>query len=554
MRSLPYEGADGGGSEAAALSAEQLRTRFPDEGERVEFKQGVSADRIAEAVTAFSNTAGGTVLVGVGPDGRVIGTNTDGEARSRLHRIVSMVSQPGRYLLTSLLVGASAVLAIDVEPRRQGFAQTRDGRVLVRRGAMNVALLGEELAEFVSRHALHRFERTPLPRPLADADPGLLAEVCRAFGWSSDVEVRLGEIGLAATEDGQLNLTVAGALYLIADPGVELGKAYIEVFRYRDDGATEDKRRRIEGPLHHQVAEATAHVLDEIGRDVVVLGLHRYELDRLPREVLRETVANAVAHRVYEDNRRAVRIEVRPNRVVVTSPGPLPEPVRVETMRDQSAARNIAIISVLRRFRLAEDAGRGVDLIQDQMAAELLDEPQFSADEASVTVTLPLTSAVTATERAWVREVESRGELRHRDRVVLVHAARGAKLTNTSVRQLLGIDSTHARAALQRLRDAGFLDQQGQRSGARYVLSRDITPPAGLRLERTDARRVVLGLAAEGPLTNQQVRQRLALDRVEALRLLRELVASGDLDQVGSRRGTRYVLRGKRPTNRNRSR
>jgi len=223
-------------------------------------------------------------------------------------------------------------------------------------------------------------------------------------------------------------------------------------------------------------------------------------------------------------------------------------------MRDQSAARNIAIISVLRRFRLAEDAGRGVDLIQDQMAAELLDEPQFSADEASVTVTLPLTSAVTATERAWVREVESRGELRHRDRVVLVHAARGAKLTNTSVRQLLGIDSTHARAALQRLRDAGFLDQQGQRSGARYVLSRDITPPAGLRLERTDARRVVLGLAAEGPLTNQQVRQRLALDRVEALRLLRELVASGDLDQVGSRRGTRYVLRGKRPTNRNRSR
>jgi predicted HTH transcriptional regulator len=64
-------------------------------------------------------------------------------------------------------------------------------------------------------------------------------------------------------------LTVAGALYLLREPECELGRSYIEVFRYRDDAAmTEDKRYRITGPLPHQVTEATARVTEEIGTDV----------------------------------------------------------------------------------------------------------------------------------------------------------------------------------------------------------------------------------------------------------------------------------------------
>jgi len=283
-------------------------------------------------------------------------------------------------------------------------------------------------------------------------------------------------------------------------------------------------------------------VTEEIGTDVVVLGLRRYELDRLPLRVLREAIANAVAHRVYEDNRRSVRVEIRPMRVRITSPGPLPEPVTVDNMREQNAARNLAVISTLRRFRLAEDAGRGVDLMQDAMAEHLLDAPRFSADEATVTVDLPLTSTVSPAERAWVAEVESRGELRPNDRVLVVHAARGRTLTNTSARELLGVDSTHARAALRRLCDAGLLQREGVRAGARYVLAADIAPPPGLRLSRTDLHELVLGLAQSSPVTNQLVRERLSVDRVEALCVLSELVEAGKLVRLGERRGVRYEL------------
>jgi ATP-dependent DNA helicase RecG len=522
-----------------SMSSTAFRRRYPAESQTVEFKQGVSETKIAEAVTAFSNTDGGVVLIGVAPTGDPRGTSVDGEALARLHRVVANVHRPGRYEIAALNITGVPLLALTVSRREGGYAQTTDGRVLVRRGAMNVALVGEQLDEFVTARALRRFETTAVELPDVAADADLLNELSQAYRWTGRPVERLIDYGFACAVGGRTCLTVAGALYLLPDPGSVLGKPYIEVFRYRDNDI-EDKRYAVTGPLHHQVAEATARVLDEIGHDVVVLGVRRYELNRIPPEVLREAIANAVAHRVYEDNHRSVRIEIRSSRLTITSPGPLPEPVTVETMREQNAARNVRVIDALRRFRLAEDAGRGVDLIQDVMAEQLLDQPRFEADQRSVTVTLPLTSTVTASERAWVSEVETRGDLHPRDRILVVHAARGIALTNSYVRDLLGIDSTHARAALQRLRDAGLLRQTGHRAGARYLLGEDLHPPTGLRLTDRDLHRTILAMAAEQPITNQLVRERLALDRTEALRALKQLVADGRLVQAGQRRGTTY--------------
>ncbi|MBX6370583.1 MAG: hypothetical protein IRZ04_21655 [Rhodospirillales bacterium] len=232
-----------------------------------------------------------------------------------------------------------------------------------------------------------------------------------------------------------------------------------------------------------------------------------------------------------------------PHLVRVVSPGGLPEPVTVENIRETQAARNYRVISVLRRLGLAEDAGRGVDVMVDSMLEEMLEPPVFEDSGHSVTVTLPIRSAVTPSERAWVREVERRGLIEPQDRILLVHAARGERLTNARVRELVGVDADEARRALQRLRDADFLVQHGSRGGAAYTLNESLAPAAGLRLTRQALKELILELAAdvESPLTNARVRERTGLDRAEALRLLDELVGEGLLVRVGARRGTRYV-------------
>ena len=66
--------------------------------------------------------------------------------------------------------------------------------------------------------------------------------------------------------------------------------------------------------------------------------------------------------------------------------------------------------------------------------------------------------------------------------------------------------------------------------------------PPGVRLTRGNIRELVLDMARTTPITNTLVRERLSIDRLDALRVLNELVESGELERIGERRGTRYVL------------
>lgn len=396
----------------------------------------------------------------------------------------------------------------------------------------------------MQERAASSFEGVALDVALADTPERLRARLAGRLGVKSleTLGERLIERGLAERSEGETVLTVAGALYLLEHPERRLGKSYVEILRFPAGARDADRRVEITGPLDEQVAAATQFVQEELGVDQVVLGLRRHELPRLPERVVREAIANAGAHRSYEQKGTPVRVELHPDRVVVVSPGGLVAPVTLTTMRDQHAARNNTVIKVLRAFHLAEDQGKGVDLIEDLMRDELLAKPVFEATESSVAVTLPVLSGTSPQERAWVREVETRGAIEDRDRVLLVHARRGELLTNQRARELLNAGRDVAMLALKRLTDAGLLERFGERGGTRYRLSSDLAPPAGLRLTRGELCDLIVRLAADVPVTNQRVRDATGLDRQDVLSLLDELVATGRLERVGQKRGTRYVL------------
>jgi ATP-dependent DNA helicase RecG len=290
---------------------------------------------------------------------------------------------------------------------------------------------------------------------------------------------------------------VAGALYLLPDPSPTLGKTFVEVLRFPDDSSVDyDRREQVDGPLHHVLEETVRRVAGELGTELVVLGTRRYELPRLPEVVPREAIANAVAHRSYEAAGTAVRVEMRPSAVVVRSPGGLPEPVTVENIRETNAARNLVVIRVLRALGLAEDVGRGVDVMQDTMAAEMLEPPRFRDSGHEVMVDLPIRSAVAPAERAWIHELERRGTLRGLDRIALVHASRGETLTNKRVRELAAVDAhaaprrtaSSARPRIPRTtRPARWRELPTQRDAP--TTRRPPAQPGGTRRGRRPARR-----------------------------------------------------------------
>ena len=559
---------------AATLAAEEFAAEFPREGLHVEFKEGVSHSRIAETAMAFSNADGGVMLLGVSDDGTVRGVDLGTGGETQIRNTLGQVRDLGPHRTYPLDVDGRTVVAISVGRRQGGFAQLAGGQIKERRGASNHTLLGAELADFIARRFVRTVESASTSLRPEEIDPALALELAAAWQWPlqpeaspSELRDRLRDSGFVVVNGDGDRLSVAGALYLLADPARVLGKAFVEVFRYPGEGVDYDRREEFGGPLQRQVEAAADFVLDELGFDLALLGVRRHELHRLPRVVVREAVANAVAHRSYAPaaTAEAVRIEIRPDRVVVRSPGGLLEGVSLDDPAIRSVPRNVLAIRTLRFFGIAEDAGRGVRLMRDHMALNLMEPPRFEADDSSVTVTLPLGSAAEPAERAWLALTligEQPGAVRPysvgdtaglpaglqaRDAGVLLRAGRGETLTNGQVRELFGVDVAEARAVLRRLRDRGLLQQRGNGAGAHYVLAPHLTGPKSRRVLRSrpdDLSDAAIELAGRGCVTNADLRERTGLDRVEALRVLNALVAAGRLERRGTRRGSHYVLPG----------
>ncbi len=524
------------------MAKEEFGREFPAEGDYLEFKQGASWKKIQEAAVAFSNANGGVILVGVAPDKTITGVVEPGEKARQIHQAMQGTSNPGRYEVHELTVGSAVVLAISVERRHEGFAQTSDGVVRVRRGASNPALMGTDLSRFVADRAFQSFESTPTALPPADADPDLMERLAAAYEWPpGDIGPRLREAGFAIMQRGKERLTVAGALLLLSDPSVIGCRAFVDVRRYRADDQEPDRTWTITGSVAEQIEGATRDILAEVGSSTAVLGVQRVDMPKLPPRAVREAVANAVAHRSYQNAGSAIRVEVYPDRVRIISPGGLPEPVTVENIRVQQAARNDAVLDALHRMGLAEDLGRGIDRMEDDMVADLLQLPEFEDDGSFFTVTLRLVGTVTPLERAWVRQLIDREQLDARSAPVVVQAARQGSITNSDVRALLGIDSVDARHVLQRLVVEGVFLQRGERAGTEYVVAASAGAPVHIHRSEEELVQIVLSLAEEGPITNALVRERTGLDRLAALRLIQRLVADGRLVQEGERRGTRYA-------------
>jgi predicted HTH transcriptional regulator len=249
------------------LSREEFAREFPREGDQIEFKAGVGK-AIRETAVAFSNVAGGVILVGVDDAGTPRGRALEGSTADAIHDALSSAHELGRYDLHPLDVEGMAVTVLAIARREQGFAQNADGRVLVRRGTRDAPLFGADLQRLINERSAVRFETTITDVAVGDVADEPLGRLGGIHGWAGDASPleRMEEAGLA--RDGRL--TVAGALYLLEDPAAVLGKAFVEIIRYPDDHTPDyDRREEVRGPLDIQLQAATRAVVDHLGTELV---------------------------------------------------------------------------------------------------------------------------------------------------------------------------------------------------------------------------------------------------------------------------------------------
>jgi ATP-dependent DNA helicase RecG len=512
----------------------------------VEFKEDVpKPSQLQDPLVGFANSQGGMVVLGVsaGRPHRLLGVRWTQEQEERVQETLRHTQPPLSASVAASAVDGKTVVFIQVERPETGWLHTSNGRLLIRAGPTNRALVGEDLARFIK-------ERGSLP-PEDDAVRGVGIDALDPDAIRAYLKERLGrsrinvasalkDVGLT-NENGQLRL--ATLLLFGKEPQTNTRRFGIVFMRMEgslDGGAKLRERTELTGALPALVADADRLIYREMRRDAVVRGLIREAVPEFPPLVIREALLNAVGHRDYSLRGAAIQVRLFDDALEIESPGTLPAYVTVDNLREEQYSRNPRIMDAFERLRLVEEAGSGIDRMIQEMEDALLDPPQFQEKSSSFVVRLRGTSVFLAEDRLWIADLADI-PLSSDAKLALVYARRNGRITNEELRNLRHIDRDASRAVLQDLVARDLLRVVGRGRGARYVLG-DIATQAHARATVPQQFATILSHAERaGSVANADVRGLLGVDRSQARELLADLTRLGYLEAVGERRGRKYL-------------
>jgi len=141
------------------VEASELRIRElirEGEGPRIEFKEDLPPDehRLLDSVVAFSNTSGGTILVGVTENGEVVGIRKSVEnLKETINNWISEKCDPRPEVeMNKVCLDGKTVLVLDVRQGPNKPYQDTDRGFFVRRGASNRQARRSEIGEMLRAH------------------------------------------------------------------------------------------------------------------------------------------------------------------------------------------------------------------------------------------------------------------------------------------------------------------------------------------------------------------------------------------------------------------
>ena len=371
------------------------------EGLRLELKRSTAElRRGVQTVSALLNGEGGHVVIGVAPDGKVLGQQVSDHTMREVAQELAAIDPPPKVAIHRVVVvPGREVLVLAAEGGSDLVPFTCDGRPYERVASTTRRMPRERFDELVLErmHPTHRWENQQAYRTkLRDVDG---TEVRRVIEMAREAKRLQGPVGrdtasalerLGVMEGGrilQAAVVLFGRRFLPDYPQCEL-----RVARFRGT----DKEEFID---HNQMRGGAIRLLDEAmtfaGRHLPVAAkivegrLQRVETPLIPWLALREILVNALIHRDYGIAGGAVALAIFDDRVEVWSPGRLPSKITPAALRRThgSFPRNPFIAEVFYRAGLIEKWGRGTNRVIAMCRKHGIAAPTFEEIADSVLVT-----------------------------------------------------------------------------------------------------------------------------------------------------------------------
>jgi len=357
--------------------------------------------KLLETVSAFSNTNGGIIALGIedlkkaiGLD-RLIGINENLDNVSEFLKLINKELDPPVFGWNSEYIDIvntnkkqDRILLIFIE-KSNDVHSLKNGNTFVRKGSQNVKIGAPEIQNLQYEKGLRKYEdENSKIDMLEDLDHELFNQYKQDTNSdNSDDWQFLKDNGLAIKKDDLFTLTRAGILLFGKNPTVLLkSKCGIKISHYYGTKPTYsgepnfvEKPFTIEGPLMKQIKDTMEYFDSIVKKSPPKLSGSVFKPSLLiPAWAFQEAVTNAVIHRNYyiEDD---VQIRIFDDRIEIESPGTYPGQITVNNIRNERFARNPMIQRVLNRFQESPnlDIGEGVDRMFQIMKEHNLYEPLY---------------------------------------------------------------------------------------------------------------------------------------------------------------------------------
>jgi ATP-dependent DNA helicase RecG len=444
------------------ISSDQVESLLKiGEGHFVDLKAiEISPASVTNAVSAFANTSGGELFIGIdehiGKNGkeRVWRGFADQEAANGLIQALEAMSPLGNHYTVEFLQNETVhgLVAHITTFKARDILVASNGKIYVRRGAQKLPVEGDEALERLKYDkGLSSFEDE-----LVELAADEIANSVTIIEFMLTV-VPSGE-PTAWLEKQRLLLkgrpTVAGVLLYADEPQAILPKrSAVKIFRYktkaegeRDTLATDPIT--VDGAVY-ELIYASVEKTKEMVEGVQKLGTTGMEKIFYPEEALHEIITNAVLHRDYSIA-ADVQVRVFDNRIEIESPGRFPGHITEKNVLSEQFARNPKIVRLINRFPNApnKDVGEGLNTAFEAMNKLRLKEPVIAERENSVMVVL---------------RHESLGSP---EQLVMDYIGSHDEITNALGRDLTGIKSENTmKEVFYRLRDRDLLEPVPEKLG-----------------------------------------------------------------------------------------
>lgn len=374
------------------------------ESARAEFKATLpSTDIIGQIVCSFLNTRGGTLILGVGDDGKVIGLDGASLKAEHIRRdLLDRISPPAAWSINVDQLKGKDVVVLDV-PQGIERPYVYGNAIFIRRHTTTVPATSAEINTLIDRRYVEgsRWERLPaLGFELEDLDVEEIKRAAREaqerrlyrFDDPDDPLSVLEQLSLSAK-----GLVLGGAVILFGQqPARRFPQVRIRAARFKGTDPLSDfsDNRIFEGHAFKLMESVEQFLLAHIPieSELPQRGVQRTDKPVYPWRALREALLNAIVHRDYAAFDGGLSVAVYDDRIEIWNSGSLPSGITVESLKvlHPSLPHNPDIANVFFLRGHIERWGTGTQRIVSQCVSSGLPEPEWETDESGVRLTIRL--------------------------------------------------------------------------------------------------------------------------------------------------------------------